>query len=362
MAKNKKLKSEVTWTFNQDADITIGEVHVSKLPKILLALLVILLIASAIAAYYFQDVLYDFIVQPEVVLKEDEISIEVGSGPFNAEEYIAKLPADGLEPDRYEVTLPKNSSVDTNVVKDYNVEYKVRVISNDKVGISTLVVHVVDTQAPVIKLTEHNIELIREEDTFKCMDYVESVSDNYDTTVKVQCSDKIDWASNSVVVDYVSDDKYGNTTVEKLEITIKDKPKPSYQCWDGSLAWNAAGCPAKPQANSGGNTSGGGNSYSGGSSSNSGGQSSGGNSSGGGQSSAPAPAPVANTPYINCASCSVAVGDLGALSACLSGTSSNVTIGIDYSGVNLSTPGSYSVSVYAIDGSISKSCGVTVHE
>lgn len=348
MSTKKNREKEVKWVYGNDADITIGEVKVSKLPKILLILLISLLLATAGAGYYFREIIYDFIVKPEIILKEEEVTLEVGD-KFDPMEYIAKLPADGLEPDRYEITYPKSSSVNTTKTGDYNVSYITHIVSNDTESTANLVVHVVDTQAPKIVLTEHNIELTREVDTFECMKYVESVTDNYDKSVQVKCSDNIDWSSNKVVVDYISSDLSGNQALEKLEISIKDKPKPSYQCWDGSVAWNAAGCPARPQQQSSGGSSSGGSSSSGG----------GGSSSGGGGTSY---VPVDEAPYIHCPSCSISVGDAGGLTSCLSGTSSNRTVSIDFSSVNLSSPGSYSVSVSATDGSVSTSCGVTVHE
>jgi hypothetical protein len=331
----KRFESDVTWNYKYDADVTIGELHESRLPRIILTILVTFLIGAAAAGFYFKDALYDIIVKPEIILKESEITLEVNS-KFVPEDYVARLPGNGEQPDRYEIIYPDNGSIDTTKVGDYSVPYKVITKRDNKEHVTRLLVHVVDTTPPVIVISKDEEELTREVDKFRCQSYIVSVKDNYDKTVKATCSDVIDWDADKFEVKYYAEDLSGNLAVKTLTIRFKDKPAPSYVCWDGSLVWTASECPIRPASSGGG----------GGTSSSDGGNSSSTSSGGGGGTSQPTYVePDPEPPYIHApSSCSMQVdGDLDALLACLSNVDSNVRVSVDYSTVNYTVPGTYTV-------------------
>lgn len=347
----KRFESEVTWNYRHDADVTIGELHESKLPKIILGLLVAVLIATIAAGIYFRDVIYDLIVRPEIILKEEEITLEVNS-EFNPEDYVARLPGNGEQPDRYEIIYPSPSSINMEKVGDYSVPYTVILKRNGKQYVTRLVVHVEDSTPPTIKLSTNEVELTRDVDNFKCMTYVMDVKDNYDQTVKATCSDKIDWSADKYEVEYLAQDLSGNLAVEKLTLRIKDKPSANYVCWDGSLVWKASDCPIRPSS-SGGNSGGNSGGSSGGDSS---------SSSGGGSSQPVYTEPEPSAPYINVPSgCSMSVnGDASGMISCLSNVDTNVQVALDFSSVNYTVAGTY--PVYYSGGGLEVTGYVTVTE
>ena len=85
----------------------------------------------------------------------------------------------------------------------------------------------VDTTEPLIKLSEKNISLTRDVDDFNGFKYIDSVSDNYDPSPKVEIG-KIDWTKRSQDIEYKVTDSSGNTATALLKVEIKNKPQTAY--------------------------------------------------------------------------------------------------------------------------------------
>ena len=131
------------WNYAHDADLTIGETHVSKTAKILLISLIVVLIILSGLAIYFRAYIYDYIVNPSVELSESSINLEVHS-KFNPEEYITNINSGYT----YEI---EQNDINTDVLGEYVVTYN----SKNKVRQNSiqLTVNVVDTTGPNIELT-----------------------------------------------------------------------------------------------------------------------------------------------------------------------------------------------------------------
>lgn len=318
MAKKEKY---ITWNYVRDADVTIGEEKQKKWPKVLLALLVLSIIGVGTAIYKYRWELYDYIVNPSIWLTETEVELELGR-EFKPEEYIYKLP--NYE-ERYTYEYPSATLVDTNKIGDYPLEYKLT-RPDGTVVISNILIHVVDKESPSIILTTDKDTLTRDESEFNCESYIDEVVDNYDKDVKASCMSNIDWTKDVVEVNYVAEDKSGNTTMKTLTLTIKDKPKPiatpaptptPQSNWSEGV-WVPQETYTEPVA----------------------------------------PQPAA--PYINANNCMVRVGDMGALTSCLQSAQSNVGLSVDYSNVNMTVAGSYPVTF--VGEGVSKTITVTVYE
>ena len=349
----------VKWKYNKDADIVIGELHEGRIPKILLLLLLLFIFTVAGLGYYFRFELYDMLVKPEIWLTEEEITLEVGE-KFIPEDYIYRLPTNK---DRYTYTYPKSTDVDTNKIGKYTVKY-ILTKPNGEENIKEMKVLMVDTQVPTIKLKENNITLTREEYEFDCNLYIEEVNDNYDKDIKAVCNNDISDKEDTYKVSYIAEDSSNNKTIEYLTINWKDAPK--FTCWDGSTVKDEKDCPIKPtptptptpvptpvptpipstpepqvQQQPTQNTQ---------------------PSNQTPQNTQPVQQPVqqSTAPYINASNCTVKVGDIGGLQACLSNVQTNVVVSVSYSGVNLTIPGNYTATYSG--GGITKNITVTVVE
>ena len=197
------------WNYAHDADLTFGEVHVSKAPKIALAITIISIIIVTTLCIIYRDVLGDLIVNSQLVLNEDKVVVEVYSD-FNPESYISESNVGS-----YEVTNI-NSNVDTNKLGTYKVIYssKNSVNSLDQ----ELTVEVKDQTAPVIQLkTRESSDLFIEiEDgqytaqvvlgseitqNFDPSKYIDSVLDNYSDTddITLDWSRKLDFSKTGLI-------------------------------------------------------------------------------------------------------------------------------------------------------------------
>lgn len=343
-----KLDKEVTWEYAHEADLTIGETKISNVAKVILILLILALIGAGIFGYLKRDYISDYIKQPAIVLSTNEVTLEVGD-EFDYKDYLT----DVEYLDRWALTYPDNTEVDTSKLGDYTVQYKLQSLANE--SSSELVVHIEDSTPPTIKLKETMIKLERGEQTekFDASKYIQEIKDNYDKKedIEVTYTTTVDWTRDTVEIDYTVVDKSGNTGTAKLNIAVTDPPK------EPEVVYVEVEVPVETPAPSNDVSS------SGSSGGNSGGNTSSSNteqpSSGNSGNSSP---PPSQNHYINGVhNFSVKVGDLNTFTAEVqSGISSDETISVDYSSVNLSVPGSYTVTYSTAH--VTKSATVTVVE
>ena len=209
------------WEYAGKADLTIGEQKISNTAKVILLLLLATLIAVSIFAYLKRDYIYDYISNPQIALTDEYIELEVGS-KFDAKNYIVEQDF----PARYEVTLPKNSVVNTKTLGTYEAEYKLKTSTNESNSI--LKVKVVDTTPPVITLTETVLKLERGEQTkkFDPKKYIKSITDNYDKEITdIEYTNTFDWKKDRLEVVYSAKDSSNNITSATLNIVVSDPPK-----------------------------------------------------------------------------------------------------------------------------------------
>lgn len=351
----EQATAPVIWEYAHDADLTIGETKLSNKAKIALIIVLLLITALSVVGYIYRYYILDYFQEPQTLLKENEIEVEVNS-KFDYKDYLL----DVEYPDRYVLTYPKNSQVDTKKLGDYELDFKIENLSKETQ--QKLIVHVVDKTPPTIELKESAIQLERggQTEKFDATKYIKKVSDNYDKEKDIQIThtQSFDWSKDQVEVEYVATDKSGNITIEKMAIIVNDPPKEPEVVYVEKPVETPT---VTEQGGSSGGSSGGGSSSSGGSGESSGNSNSGGNSSGGGtQQSSPPPAP---SHYINGThDISVKVGtDFNSLAGMLtSGITSDEYVNVDFSSVNLTIPGSYSV-VYSTPN-VTKTITVTVTE
>ena len=216
--KEKPIRTKsniVEWYYDGEADITIGETEISKTAKILLIALVIVLVILAGLGIYFRSYVYDYIVNPQPILKENEIFLEVYS-PFDPNSYIITKDAN-----RY--TYSYTGEVDPNTLGTYTITYTST--NSVRTNVSDLIVHIVDTTPPVLVLSRTEDELIRGDEgtqNFNPADYIESVSDNFSDTddITISYSDTFDFSQSSVSVPYMVTDENNNSMTTTLNITV----------------------------------------------------------------------------------------------------------------------------------------------
>lgn len=239
----------------------------------------------------------------ELNLKKEKITIEVGSY-FNAKEYVESY---SEEIENIQISYP---SLDTNRLGTYYLDY---IISSPyKVLKRQLEVNIVDTTPPAIELTKHEDTLIREQE-FNCMDYIKSYSDNYDKNPVIKCSDNIDWEKDKINITYVILDSSGNKSEESLSLNIKDKPK---------VTPKPTQIPTPPPNNTNGNDH--------------------------GISDKPVSKPFLSGVHDVNVTVGTSLNDLVYLLT--NGISSSGNISVDYSSVNLSEAGTYTVYYNTSDG------------
>ncbi len=176
-----------------------------------------------------------------------------------------------------------------------------------------LKIRVVDSTAPVIRLKEDEITLIREVDEFDPDEHIKEVSDNYDEDPTV-IIDELDWDLDEQDIRYRAEDSSGNRAEAILHVFIEDKPKENPKPTNIKPAAAPSSGSSDPAPDSG--NSGGGN--------------------------APQPAEPAK---VYCHNVTVKIGtDPGtAAYSTYDGLSGNITITIQYPELNTSSPGTYPV-------------------
>ena len=107
----------VEWNYEGDADITLGEEHISNTAKIILISLCVVIVCCIVVLIYMRHSIIDFISNPDIQLTSSEINLEVFDD-FDPNSYIANSnKLDKLQ--EYNVDNP----VDNQHLGDYVVTY-----------------------------------------------------------------------------------------------------------------------------------------------------------------------------------------------------------------------------------------------
>lgn len=320
--------------------------------KTILVILLILILLGALGGigYLFRDSILKSLEILELDIPTDVIELNYGDD-FNAEDYVLKA-TDGEDIIKIYPTY-----FNTNELGEFELDYVLT--NNVKTKKRTLRVRVVDKIAPKLELTDNEISLTRTVDEFKAKDYIESLTDNYDSEPTLDISE-LDWSKYKQEITYKATDSSGNETNKVLTVYIKDKPKPVVQPTNNTANTNTTQNQQSDYSSNNDNNN------------------SGSSSSGSSQQPSytpdptptpqpqptptPAPAPTPSA-YISAPSVSVKVGtDIGDIQAMIvGGIDSSSGYSVDFSAVNSSAPGSYVVYVYGNDGA-STTCTVTVTE
>lgn len=232
------------WYYAGEADITYGEVHASKVPKILLAITLLTIIGTGIFVYLNKDYIYDYIVNPQIELKSEVkhadgnyTEIEIYNSGFDPIEYISNL--------NNKYTYDIESNVNINELGEYQVIYNS--YNNAFSNSVSLTVIVKDSSAPVIKLKNafideanginqtvfydensntYTLGLIRGKDTqfFDPSNYIDSVSDNYTSSDKLSVTYTDNYSLNvsTFSIVYKAIDEQGNEGTISLIVSIFD--------------------------------------------------------------------------------------------------------------------------------------------
>ena len=205
----------VEWHYKGDADITIGEVKISKTAKIILIILIIAICAITGLAIYFRHYIYDFIANPQIILATNNVELQV-YGEFNPEEYIIN------KGDGYEYTIEQLDDIDSSKLGTYKILYKSH--NSVKEAEIEMTVNVVDTLPPEITLKKDFIFLTRGEETekFEPKDYLVSVKDNYspEDKIKVTYTENLNFDNDELAVIYSATDEAGNVATARLNIGV----------------------------------------------------------------------------------------------------------------------------------------------
>lgn len=312
------------WQSDRKADITLGEVKISNIAKIILSILVVSLIIGTILVIVNRKYVYDAIANPKVLLNTKEVTLSVNKDEFNYKNYLINE----KYPKRYKLIYPKNKDVNTHKIGTYKVKYKLKHIAGTSENI--LVVHVKDTTAPEITLTNSSVSITEsEKGSFNAASYISSVTDNYDKNLTVDNVkvDPINWSSSTKVI-YRIKDSSGNEGTKELIVTVSPNSTPSSSSSSASSSSSRSSSSAsRSSGSSARSSSGGGGAYISG---------------------------VHNISVPQGTSFSSLSGQL------MSGVHGSGYVSVSFSAVNLSYPGSYPVTFSSSDG-VTKTATVTVY-
>lgn len=312
------------WQSDRKADITLGEVKISNVAKIILSILVVSLIIGTILVIVNRKYVYDAIANPKVLLNTKEVTLSVNKDEFNYKNYLINE----KYPKRYKLIYPKNKDVNTHKIGTYKVKYKLKHIAGTSENI--LVVHVKDTTAPEITLTNSSVSISEsEKGSFNAASYISSVTDNYDKNLTVDNVkvDPINWSSSTKIT-YRVKDSSGNEGIKELIVTVSSNSTPaSSSSSTASSSSSRSSSSASRSSGSSARSSGGGGAYISG---------------------------VHNISVPMGTSFSSLSGQL------MSGVHGSGYVSVSFSAVNLSYPGSYPVTFSSSDG-VTKTATVTVY-
>ena len=244
------------WNYKYDADITFGEVHVSKLPKIILTFVIIGIIVLGVTIFLFKDYIYDYANNPQLQFNE---KVEFLDGEYAVDYEVSNSAY--FKPEAYmeDATYNKaNNSydIDTNnlaytyeitgddITKQTEVgDYKVIYNSSNRISSESkeLIVHLKDTTPPVINFelsdkAEYHVDLdktgscqlvlIKGKDTtnFDPRKYIKSVTDNYskEDKIKIEYPSNITFNQDTIDIIYAATDEADNTATASLKLIIKE--------------------------------------------------------------------------------------------------------------------------------------------
>lgn len=248
------MSKTVTWKYKGDADVVFGEIHISKAPKIILAITVITVIAVCVTGFLLRDFIYDALTNPQIMLKnvsqDDtgffiEIPYEQDSVEFMADSYIDTINTreydSFINPDITAYSFTIDGNVDTSTIGEYVITYNSK--NRVKHNTTTLTVRVKDITSPVITLKDpktgkelakttdgvyYGVSLHRNTDetnNWKAEDYVMSIVDNCTELDNIQITypEKPNFnssAEDSITVTYVATDSSGNTSETIMKILL----------------------------------------------------------------------------------------------------------------------------------------------
>lgn len=220
------------WNYRGNADIAFGDIKINPLPKLIAIFTFLGVTTITVLAIVFRQSLSDLIMNPQVILADSTVNVEVYS-EFDPNQFIlgnAEL-----------VTNIDVSNVDTSDLGTFEVVYssKNSMSSMDQI----LTVNVVDSTVPVILLkTDENSELnIQLKDgqyvaqvvvndprvaDFDPSDYIDLVLDNYNSLddISLDWSRKLDFTKvDDLTVVYGATDKAGNLGNTTLNIHIVEQ-------------------------------------------------------------------------------------------------------------------------------------------
>ena len=313
------------WQSDRKADITLGEVKISNVAKIILFVLIISLVVGTILIALNRKFVYDAIANPKVLLNTKEVTLSVNKDDFNYKNYLINE----KYPKRYKLIYPKNKDVNTHKIGTYRVKYKLKHFAGTSENI--LVVHVKDTTAPEITLTNSSVSITEsEKSSFNAASYISSVTDNYDKNLTVDNVkvDSINWSSSTKVI-YRIKDSSGNEGTKELIVTVSSNSTPASSS-SSATSSSSSRSSASSSRSSGGSarsSGGGGGAYISG---------------------------VHNVSVPQGTSFSSLSGQL------MSGVHGSGYVSVSFSAVNLSYPGSYPVTFSSSDG-VTKTATVTVY-
>ena len=195
-----------------------AELHGKRIKNTgLLATVALLFIAAAGGGYIFYRYWQQSSQELKLELTSEDVDIEYGSD-FDAISYIQERTSGN----DIELSVPDN--VDTYKLGTYAAKYTLK---NKYNSISSILnVTVIDTEAPVLKLTETTAVKYRTDD-FACKTFISSAIDNVDgdITSKVTCGD-IDKTLDQQTVKYTVTDSSGNKAEAVLTLNLSDPPAP----------------------------------------------------------------------------------------------------------------------------------------
>ena len=255
--EEKQKKEEENAKVKEQKKIEQNVVRTGRLEKIksflVITLILFIFAGLGFAGYLFRDTIAKYFEDLDLVLSETHVEVPYGS-KFNAADYVVSA-SDGEE------IIQIWPTFSTDELGEFDLQY---VITNNVKAVKRhLKVKVVDDEAPVIKLSESRISLTRGVDDFNGFKYIDSVSDNYDSSPKVEIG-QIDWSKRNQDIEYKVSDSEGNVTIVTLSVDIKNKPQitqpvPETQQTDtqitSSSETSSGGSSSSSISNSDGNTS-----------------------------------------------------------------------------------------------------------
>lgn len=213
------------WHYAHDADITIGEKHISQTAKVLLITLLSILAVTGGVAFYYRGYIYDYIADPNIILTNEVVQLDIDA-PFNADEYV--INNDGVPYEVVDANLVDTSvngkKIDktTKVLSRYEVKYIIK--NRARTHNKTLVVEVIDNKPPEIELKKELVLLVRgsETNSFNPKYFIKALKDNYseEKNIKVEYPTTFDWNETTFQVEYKATDEVGNSTTKVLNVGV----------------------------------------------------------------------------------------------------------------------------------------------